>query len=156
MNTIKRSSTWLTHELDAYLRDAATKPFAWGTTDCCLFAADAVLAMTGVDIADDFRGKYGTQAEALALIKTVTGGTTVTDAIVHCATKFGLMEWLKADGSPCPLMAKRGDLCAVLNDGNIIAGVIELSGRYVACQGDAGLIRLQLSAIQRAWHVSVS
>jgi hypothetical protein len=85
----------------------------------------------------------------------VTGGITVADAIAYCATKHGIREWLKADGSPCPLMAKRGDLCAVNNDGTIIAGIVELSGRYVACLGD-GVIRLPLSAIQRAWHISVS
>jgi hypothetical protein len=110
--------------------------------------------MTGIDIVDDFRGKYTDHASAFALIKTVTGGTTVADAIAYCAKKFGISEWLNKEGKPLPLMAQRGDLCAVLNDGNIIAGIVDLSGRYVACMGETGIIRLPLSAIQRAWRIA--
>jgi hypothetical protein len=155
--TIKRSSTWLTHELTDYLRQTQNEPFVWGSLDCCLFASGAVQAMTSVDIADDFTGKYTDKASAFALIHTVTGGTTVTDAIAYCAKKYGLNEWLKADGSPCPLKAQRGDLVAVTpensEDGTVIAGVVDLSGCFVACMGDQSIIRLPLSAIQRAWHI---
>lgn len=151
---IKRSSTWLTHELDAFLRDHMAKPFVWGSNDCCLFAANAIQAMTGEDIADDFRDKYDSQASAFALIKSVTGGDSVIDAIAHCATKHRLTEWLSADGKPLPLMARRGDLVAVRNaDDEIIAGIVDLSGRYVACMGDRGIVRLPISNIIRAWHV---
>jgi hypothetical protein len=154
MTTPKRSPTWLTHELDQYLREVATKPFAWGSNDCCLFAANGILAMTSVDIAEDFRNKYTDQKSAFALIQSVTGGTTVADAAAYCASKFGLKEWVSAEGKPLPLMAQRGDLCVVSNDGNLIAGLVDLSGRYVAAMGDTGIVRLPLSAIQRAWHVT--
>ena len=150
---IQRSITWLTQELDAFLRDHITKPFEWGTNDCCLFAANAVQAMTGMDIAEDFRAKYTDEQSAFALIKSVTGGDSVVDAIVHCAVKHGLKEWVSPEGKTLPLMAQRGDLVAVSNGDNIIAGIVDLSGRYVAAMGDKGIIRLRLSSIQRAWHV---
>lgn len=122
-------------------------PFAWGTNDCCLVAADAIEAFTGTDIAADFRGKYTDQASAFALIKTVTGGTTVEDAAAYCATKAGLTELTH------PLFAQRGDL-VVLNDaGNLIAGVMHLNGRNAVSVGEAGLKLLPLSAIKRAWRV---
>jgi hypothetical protein len=108
--------------------------------------------MTGTDIADDFRGKYTDQASAFALIQTVTGGASVADAAAHCAAKHGLAEWLSKDGKPLPLMAQRGDLCVVNNGAQQIAGVVDLSGRQVACMGD-GVVRLPLRAIVRAWHV---
>jgi len=152
MNT--RKSTWLTQELPDYLKLAESFTFTWGVHDCCLFAADAVLALTGTDIAEEFRGKYTDDASALALIHSVTGGTTIIDAIVHCANTHGLVEWKKTDGTPLPLMAQRGDLCAVLNgDGQTIAGIVDCTGRYVACMSEQGLRRFPLKSIQRAWHV---
>lgn len=150
--TIKRSNTWLTKELPNYLLAHHSTPFVWGENDCCLFAANAIQAYTGVDIADDFRGKYDSQESAFATIKTITGGSTVTDALAYVAAKHGLTEWTRSDGSPLPLMAKRGDLVAVNNGGNIIAGVVDTSGRYVAAMGD-GIVSLPLSSIARAWHV---
>lgn len=47
-------------------REAA--PFTWGVHDCCLFAADAVLAVTGHDPAADLRGTYTTAAEAVRVL----------------------------------------------------------------------------------------
>lgn len=150
---LKRTKHWLTRELDAFLRDHAHDTFAWGKNDCCLFAADALEAFTGVDIADDFRGRYDDEVSAFALIKTVTGGETVADAAAHCAAKHSLTEWANKDGKPLPLMARRGDLCIVDNAGRMIAGIVDLSGAFVACMGEAGIIRLSIRRVVRAWHV---
>lgn len=38
--------------------------FKWGTNDCCLFTADAVIAMGGPDLAAKVRGKYSTEIGA--------------------------------------------------------------------------------------------
>lgn len=51
----------------------AGKPFAWGAFDCCMFAADAVLAVTGHDPAADLRGAYATEAEARAVLARLGG-----------------------------------------------------------------------------------
>jgi hypothetical protein len=40
------------------------EPWKWGTHDCAIFAADCILAVTGEDLAEDFRGQYDTEAEA--------------------------------------------------------------------------------------------
>ena len=54
---------------------AADKPFAWGTFDCCLFASDCFLAVTGIDPAVPFfRGRYESELQARALIKAFAGG----------------------------------------------------------------------------------
>jgi len=132
--------------LETFLHSRVATPFAWGSHDCCLFAADAILEVTGIDIADDFRGRYADEAGAFALIESVTGGATVADAAAHCAAKHGFTE------HRFPLMAQRGDLVVMNNGGNLIAGVVHLNGRHVVSVSEHGPVRLSNLAIVRAWH----
>ena len=152
---LKRTTHWATRELHKFLEARRDAPFAWGTNDCCLFPADAILSFTGTDIAADFRGKYATEAEAFALIRSVTGGTTVADAAAWCAAKHGLAEWADAQGAPLPLFAQRGDLVVVENGGTLIAGIVHLNGKHVISMAEAGPVRLLITPglIKRAWHV---
>jgi hypothetical protein len=46
--------------LAAYIESKRSEPFAWGSNDCCLFAADWVQIATGHDIAAQWRGSYTT------------------------------------------------------------------------------------------------
>jgi hypothetical protein len=110
-------------------------------------AANAILAFTGTDIADDFRGKYSTELGAFRLIKTVTGGTSVEDAAAYCASKHGLTEWSS------PKLAQRGDLVVIQDGDQLIAGIVHLNGRHVISIGAEGLKRLPQSAVKRAWKV---
>ncbi len=55
--------------LDAHLDSMRLLNFEWGVRDCVLFAASAVLAMTGEDLVPEFRGRYASKAEAYTLIK---------------------------------------------------------------------------------------
>ena len=43
-------------------------PFGWGQSDCMLFAADAVLAMTGKDPMSWARGKYKNREQAAEMV----------------------------------------------------------------------------------------
>lgn len=45
------------------------QPFEWGVHDCCLFAADAVLAVTGHDPAADLRGTYSSELGAQRVLR---------------------------------------------------------------------------------------
>ena len=142
-----RTENWATEEFHEFLLSRASTPFTWGENDCALFAADGIEAMTGTDIASDFRGKYTDEASALEAIKTIAGGTTVEDAAAYCAEKHGLTEW------KYPLMAQRGDLVVVDDDGRIGAGLVHLNGRHVVAPSDEGLKRIPITSIKRAWHV---
>ncbi|HEV2463539.1 MAG TPA: hypothetical protein VGT04_07030 [Acidobacteriaceae bacterium] len=144
---LTRTPHWATREFHQFLVARAREPFAWGKNDCCLFVADAIQSFTGVDLADDFRGKYSDEASAFALIKSVTGGSTVADAALHCAKTHGLHEWEH------PLQAQRGDLVIVQNAGQIISGIVHLNGRTVAVVGPAGLKLIPIGNIARSWHV---
>lgn len=150
---LKRSHSWQTKELYEFFVARTAEPFAWGTNDCCIFPADAIKAMTGTDIAADFRGKYTDEASAFALIKSVTGFPTVSAAASWCARKFGLVEWEDGNGKPAPLFAQRGDLAVLEDAGRLIAGIVGLNGRHVISVGESGLLRLPLSAVVRAWRV---
>lgn len=144
---LTRVQHWATRAFHTFLLESKDKEFAWGSWDCCMFVADAIQAITGVDIADDFRGKYSDQASAMQVIKTVTGGSTVADAAAYCAVKHGLSELQS------PLMAQRGDLVIVKDAVGLVAGVVHLNGRHVVVVGEGGLKRQPITNVTRAWRV---
>jgi hypothetical protein len=144
---LQRTEHWATRELDAFLSKRMKEPFAWGTNDCCLFPADAIKSFTGVDLADDFRGKYDDQISAMKLVKEVTGGSTVGDAAAYCANKHGLAEL------QYPRMAQRGDLVTLMNAGTEIAGIVGLRGAFILAVGENGLVQFSIEQVKRAWRV---
>ena len=144
--TLKRSKYWDTRELHQHLLERNDAAHVYGKNDCALFAADGIKAMTGVDIAEDFRGYAGPTGAQRAIAK-VTGGTTVEDAAVYCAKKYALPELEH------PLEAKRGDLVLLAHEGELLLGLIHLSGSCAVAPGAAALRRIPLSAIKRAWRV---
>lgn len=77
------------------IQAAKQRPFLWGETDCCLFAADCALAQTGRDPAASYRGRYKTALGASRLIKTAGGLTAILDS-----------QYARID----PRLAQRGDL----------------------------------------------
>ena len=144
---------WHTRAFHTFLLDSAGQPFEWGVNDCCLYAANAILAYTGVDIASEFRGIYKSEFGALRAIKEVTGGSTVADAAAYCAQKHGLVE------HEYPLMAKRGDLVVYNNAGNLIAGIVHLNGRHIVSVSEDGPMTLPIcddhgnTNVVRSWSV---
>lgn len=54
-------------KLMAWLDQAARRPFEWGVADCVLDAADWLDFACGTKIADSWRGRYSSEAQADAL-----------------------------------------------------------------------------------------
>ena len=93
--------------LEAFLLANQMRGFEWGQWDCCLFVADAINAMTGLDPALRLRGSYTTYRGALTACLSICGKRSVED----CAVRL----LIDAEGRPIPpLQARRGD--AVLAD----------------------------------------
>jgi len=114
-------------------------PFAWGSNDCCLFAADAVLACTGEDPAADWRGRYSTEAEALALMDSNLGLYGLARAIQRAR---------QAPRCP-PSLAQRGDIALIIQaDMPTMAVVV---GEDVAAPSLDGLKFVPLALAERAW-----
>lgn len=116
-----------------------TVPFAWGSNDCCLWAADAVLALLGVDPAARIRGTYHDAAGAgLALRRLGAGG------LVRMATAVL--------GQPLcsPLLARVGDIGHT--NSRTLAVCI---GEQWTAPNERGLGLLPLTSATMAWRVGV-
>jgi hypothetical protein len=124
-------------------------PFVWGERDCCLWAADGLLAYTGIDPAAGFRGAYDSERGAYAAMRQFSGGGVAATA----ARIAQRLRWPEIR----PRQAQRGDAvvaAAVLPSGETgdVLGLISASGVPVVFGRD-GLIGLSLAAATRAWRV---
>ena len=74
---MKRFETWDV-DLQEFFLGRVNTPFTWSTNDCCSFASDSILAMTGVDVAAWFRGKMDPsegRRRSFQLLKEFSGGS---------------------------------------------------------------------------------
>jgi hypothetical protein len=131
-----RLKTWPSR-FAALVDEARAKPFAWGSHDCCLWAASAVLAITGVDPAVEWRQGYFTRRAALRILESLGGYEGVGARA----------------GEPISLgLATVGDIGLVTwDDGMRSLGVRSMSTWM--CAGDHGLVHLRIEAASHAWGV---
>ena len=144
-----RFETW-EQDLATFLEEAAHKPFAWGSHDCCLFVSEAIGVMTGTDIAEikHLPGNYHTRIGAYALLGKTMDARTFREALEHLAEEFGFPVWSH------PALAQRGDAALVQDErGEEALGIVDLDGRWVVCLGENGLIRLPADGILIAWKI---
>lgn len=124
--------------LAQYITEREAIPYAWGEHDCAMFAAGAVVAITGKDPVPDFRGRYSTAHGSVRALQRYGDGTL--EATLD--TRF--------DVRPIAC-AKRGDLA--FHDGSV--GIV--MGPFALFVGDIddtpGLIRVPRAQWQKAWAV---
>ena len=112
--------------------------FSWGKNDCCLFAADSTLTITGNDFAAAYRGSYSDETSAMALI-----------------AEFGSLEQL------CSTLTGIAPISAVYADvGDIV--IAKYAGRellavsngiHVLAVGSEGMIILPLAVCTKTWKI---
>ena len=128
-----RISTWE----DALVNYVALKrhePFEYGVNDCCMFAAGAVLEMTGEDPMSEFRGEYDSLKGSLKVIKEIGAGTlelTLDGKFPEVSIGY----------------AQRGDLAFF--DGSV--GVV--IGDFAYFASDDGLERVPRDLWDKCWSV---
>lgn len=122
------------------LSHVQNKPFEWGVNDCCLFACNCVLAITGTDLARTFRG-YQNRKEAIALIAGYGGLYQLAAAI---GKEHGIPELPT-------LKARRGDV--VLFEGGNGPALGICTGDKIAAPGDTGLIGYPIRDALHAWRI---
>lgn len=118
---------------------AADRPFCWGTWDCGLLAADCVRAMTGVDLAAEFRGRYTTARGARRVMRG-----SMARMVTRVTRMHGMPEI-------APALARRGDMVMVDSPLGDALGICV--GTRVACAGPDGLVFMPLSAARLAWRI---
>jgi hypothetical protein len=136
-------------KLEAYFRGKVGVPFAWGKNDCALFAADAALSITGVDMGVELRGKYSTEPGAKAFMEQLAGpGSGVAEVAALLLAQYG------APKLAAPLLAHRGDLVLLPHEefGEGL-GVVSLDGRKSLTMGSRGPVKWPVSRAIAAWRI---
>lgn len=130
-----RNRDWQSR-LQACQAERWARPFAWGSQDCALFAADCVLAVTGADPAADVRGTYS-DANGAARVIRERGGLSEIAA-----------DRLGAEISP-PL-AQPGDVGLVMSGGRQCLAVC--SGDAWVAPGLDGLEYVPMNCAVTSWR----
>lgn len=132
----KRLRDWQSR-LQRCIAERRKLPFAWGSQDCVLFAADCAGACTGVDLAAEFRGKYSTILTAQRLVDAMGG--------------LGAIAAARLGEEIAPKLAQTGDVGLLLNGGRECLGVF--GGAMWLAPGVDGLCSLPASQVLRAWRL---
>ncbi|EKF43973.1 hypothetical protein NA8A_04155 [Nitratireductor indicus C115] len=137
---MNRYSFWQSALLD-YVEENKARPFAWGAFDCALFAAGAVAAMTGEDIASGYRGRYTSLAGGLRLLKRDGFASHADLAAAHLPEIH-------------PSQAQVGDIAAVpAHDAGLFALGIVQGERIILLREEGGLGSADFFEAARAFRV---
>jgi hypothetical protein len=114
-------------------------PFQWGINDCCLFAADWVYMLTGVDPAAKWRGEYSNALEAARLAADYGG-------VIGLVTAAG--NWTAQE----PTAARRGDL-VLIPAPTFGSAVGVCAGSYLLIPGESGLLTVSMEQATNSWRI---
>lgn len=127
--------------LEFHITSSVHRVFRYGAFDCCTFAADAILEMTGLDVMKKLRGYKGAKAAA-ELLKRLGGMEKALEAI---ATENRMEE-------VTVLKAQRGDMVLIPGKRPMV-GILSLDGFWVVVPSIRGIFRVPLKQCARAWRV---
>jgi hypothetical protein len=130
--TLRRTDDWESR-LAEFFRARRDVPFEFGVNDCGLFACDAVLAMTGVDLGAGVRGTYqDTEGERVALQKI---------AAEHALEEIPVR------------MARRGDVVLFERAEGPTLLVVGLDGVNAYGPGENGIKSIPVKHCSKAWRI---
>nr|ELR5115187.1 hypothetical protein [Providencia stuartii] len=130
-----RHINWTTR-LPQTLQNAMQKPFAWGEHDCCLFAADCVMAICDFDPCEGVRGRYKTKSGAARVLKSEFGD--IESALLCFFTEIPVSA------------ASRGDIVLFEGDEGKTLGVLWANKIWAVTEEGARPVRHQPT---KAWRV---
>ncbi len=131
-----RHNDWRSR-LAVYIARVQHQSFRPGQHDCALFAAGAVEAMTGVDLAEGMRG-YSTIEQGQEFLRR----HGFADHVDVAARRLPEVP---------PIMAQVGDVAAVSENGSAALGVVQGPMIYVLRLDGLGLV--PLTSAERAFRV---
>lgn len=124
--------------LNRIISECQEKKFQWGKHDCCLFAANVILELTGIDYAAELRGSYHSAKNAQRVLKGLSG--------VRGIAGSALGEEIS------PKLAQRGDIVLVESEGQGETLAVCV-GNYCVAPGLEKLERKAMSSALAAWRV---
>jgi hypothetical protein len=124
--------------LTAWLHTVRHMPFEEGRHDCALFAAGAVAAMTGVDFAAPFRGRYTTTRGGMRVLRRAGFADHIALAAAHLPQTS--LPWVL-----------EGDLVVMPSEMGPALWVVQ--GAMVYLPGLTGTALLSISGAQSAFKV---
>lgn len=132
-----------TRKLPLFIQEKRDQPFEWGVNDCCMFACDWIILLTGFDPADaiNLRGAYSSKLEAIRILSRFGG-------VEMLAETFALeREWAEVPVS----YAQRGDVVTFQTEDGTAIGVCDgLNSLFMSPNGILFMPTLRCS---RAWHI---
>ena len=140
MGKTLRFSDW-EPRLAQYILDHEWTQFRYGRFDCCLFAADAVKEICGVDLMAEERDFYRSARQARSVLSFIGG---LERAVEFVTIRAGFVE-------VAILFAQRGDL-VMARKPRPVCGIVDLSG-VARFPSTDGLVRLPLRECARAWRI---
>ena len=117
-------------------------PFTWGAHDCAILSADCIKAVTGLDLARNFRGHYDTKESAAAFL-AMCGYESAVDVV---AARFTAIH---------PSQAVAGDI-AVIKTRHGPATAPVMGAELAAYAKDGRLGAVPLSEAVQAFRIEVS
>ena len=155
-----RSNGW-ERRLAGVIESARDVPYVLGTHDCFRVACQAVEALTGIDLWEEWAGQYRTRGEAIALLRhyAARGGYRPPhpalspegrgESTRQSAFTFAFSRLFGHDPEPMT-RARRGDICEYF-DREPHLGVCQ--GATVAVLGEFGLKHVPRSACSHCWLI---
>lgn len=132
--SLERTTGWESR-LFGYIEEKKFTPFAWGTHDCCTFAAGAVFALTEQSV---FTPAYSNAFEANSFMESVGG----------------IEAWMTEQfGEPAaPLQGRRGDIAMLaLPDRELLSVVV---GEEVVAPGEEHLLFYPIMTATKVWRIA--
>lgn len=125
--------------LFAYIAWAEQQSFCPGRFDCALFAAGAVEAMTGIDLAAHWRGRYRSLRGGARVLRAEGYSDHLTLATAHL-------------DAIAPALAAIGDLAVIRSQADSALGVV-LGPTAAVLRPGKGLDRVSIGILQGAFRV---
>lgn len=136
-------------EIIEYIEQCQTKPFQWGTFDCCMFVCDFYKQAIGIDLAHWYRDKYNDEAGAYQAMLKRTRRKKISNSLVQrvaeieCeANNFTEINYK---------FSQSGDMCVVNTPQGWALGLIH-NGKVWATT-TKGLVTLPLKEVIKAWRM---
>lgn len=125
------------------IKEIGAEPFQWGKTDCIQFAGRCAARILDYDLLTlaNADGRYSSEDAAMHVINDEYGGDieSIMDDVFHRREN--------------ERFAQAGDIVSLVINDNIVFGIVEPSGRYVAVKTKDGVTMAPHKLIKTAWEV---